>query len=149
MISSFRERTPTTLMSSTTAPSSRFSAGRIHRRMPCALAVCTMGRTPRTGRISPLRPSSPATRTSSKSSCRSISIQISSPTATGRSITIPRLGMSAGARFTVIRAAGSGIPVFFNATRTRSPASRTSPLMNPTMLKAGSPLEIFVSTLSR
>ena len=74
---------------------------------------------------------------------------MSSPTATGRSMTMPRLGMSAGARFTVILAEGEEIPAFFRATRTRSPASLISALMNPTIWKEGRPLEILVSTRSR
>ncbi len=64
----------------------------------------------------------------------------------GSSKAAPSLRMSAGARLTVIRFAGSSKPAFFRAEMTRTLLSLTAPSGSPTTLKYGSPTDMSTST---
>ena len=70
------------------------------------------------------------------------------PSAIARSSTGPSLCMSAGARFTVIRAVGAADRLFAIAVRTRSIDSRTAVSGRPTSVVPGSPRELRSSSIS-
>ncbi len=108
--SSPRWRTGRTTSPSTAAASRALAAGDRKARAPSRSAATAMGSTPRTGRTSPERESSPQ-RCSPSSGRGGTSPQAaSSATAMGRSNPVPSLRRSAGARFTVIRLTGAGTP---------------------------------------
>ena len=69
-----------------------------------------------------------------------------SPSAIGRSKWLPSFCMSAGARFTVIRFAGSASPRPASAPRTRSRLSATALSGRPTTVNAGRPAPICTCT---
>ena len=92
-----------------------------------------MGITPLTGRISPLRDSSPMNTVSLSSAEKSWPLAASRDTAMGRSYTEPSFLRSAGARFTVMRVEGISKPLFFIAERTRSRDSFTAASGSPTV----------------
>ena len=108
-----------------------------------------MGSIPLTALTSPSRPSSPRTIVSFNTSEAISPIAAIIPTAIGRSTTTPDFLISAGERLMVIFAGGILVPAFLSATFTRSPASLTSPLIKPTMLKLGSPSLTSTSTCIR
>jgi hypothetical protein len=66
--------------------------------------------------------------------------------AIGRSHPVPDFLTSAGVRLMVIFFAGKRNPAFFSAVRTRSLASFTSDVRNPTISKEGIPSLTSVST---
>ena len=135
-----------TLMPSTITASCPLSFGTIIHSMPSSLAEKAHESTPGTGRISPLRPTSPMIHTRSVSSAGIISRPHRIPTAIARSYAVPSFLKSAGDRLTVIFFAGSGTPAFRSATLTRSLASLTSAAISPTRLIPGSPLPTSTST---
>ena len=61
------------------------------------------------------------------------------PTAIGKSYAAPSLGISAGARLTVIFFGGKSKPLLIIAVFTRSRASSTALLASPTMVNPGNP----------
>ncbi len=72
----------------------------------------------------------------------------STPTAIARSSPEPPLRRPDGARLTVIRFSGHPRPLDMTALRTRSRDSRQAASGNPTMVKPGSPLDTWTSTLT-
>ncbi len=129
-----------------TAPSLSFSFGTMHRRSPLFFAQLTIGSTPFTGLISPFSPSSPITSVFSTFSFGMTPSPTRIPTAIGRSYEAPSLRRSAGDMLTVKWIAGISTLAFFNATFTRSRASRTSFPSCPTISNAGIPFETSTST---
>ena len=136
-------------MPSTTAPSLAFSFGKRTVLFPISFALVTIGRIPFTGLTAPSSPSSPKITVSLTLNSSTSPIAKSIAIAMGRSITMPSFLISAGERLTVILEAGIFTPMFLSATLTLSPASLTSPLIKPTILKPGSPVETSTSTSIR
>ena len=88
-------------MPSKTAPSDAFSAGTKNFFIPHSLAFIAIGRTPFTGRTSPLSESSPI-KAESLISHLSVPDALSMEMSIGRSYIEPAFLISAGARFTTI-----------------------------------------------
>jgi hypothetical protein len=133
------EVAPSTCMSGTRRASPALAAGTTTRRTPASCAASTAGRTPRTGRTAPSSPSSPSSTSPSITRSGRRPSAASTATATGRSKWVPRFGMEAGERLTVIRCCGQGSPEQSTAARTRSRASARAVSGSPTRTNPGMP----------
>ena len=135
-----------TVRSRTAFASASFAAGTTSREACSSFAFMATGRTPLTEVIRPDSDSSPTAITPSSDPGGSTPQAESIESATGRSNLAPLFGISAGDRLTVILLAGRRMPAFRHAERTRSWASRTWALRNPTMVNCGRPSLISAST---
>ena len=145
---SSRERTPTMSTPGTAAASLTLPHGTNSRLLPCARQLMASAIAPRTGRTEASRPSSPTKPHPSSAAAGTCPSAVRRATATGRSKPDPDLGRSAGARLTVIRRGGRGIPLCASAAKTLSLPSRTAPAGRPTTVKMGRPFWTFTSTLT-
>ncbi len=116
------------------------------RRAPLAAVASAKAIIPGTCRNDPLSPSSPQKAIPSVQAGLSSPVATRSPTAIGRSRPAPPLRRPDGARLIVTLLSGQLIPLDKTAARTLSRDSRTAASGSPTMVKPGSPFEMWTST---
>ena len=143
-----RRSTTPILRSSTSAASCARFGPRRSILMPALRHASATARVPWHGRTSPSSESSPNSACVSSSSLGICPLAARTAQASARSNPGPIFGMSAGAKFAVIRLAGNSKPEFNTAARTRSRASRTAASARPTIVNAGSPALMSTSTLT-
>ena len=119
--------------------------GTYNSSTPKAGASSAMGKTPFTARTSPLRETSPIKHFPRKSA-EMFPMLCKIPIKMARSCMVPLFFTSAGAKFTVMRLAGSTTEMEFSAERMRSRLSRTDASGSPTISKCGCPRQISTST---
>jgi hypothetical protein len=142
-----RSTTPTE--SPSTSVASRARGGpRTSIANPAFLVASATASVPWHARTSPSSESSPKSACVSSSSLEICPLAASIPHASARSKPGPTFGTSAGARFAVIRLAGNWKPEFSSAACTRSRASRTAASASPTIVNAGNPGLMSISTLT-
>ena len=134
-------------MSSANAASSALSSGIINW-LCCLPLASAVGNTPDTFLKRPSRASSPIISYWLISFTGTCPDAINMPIAIGRSNRPPVFGISAGAKFTVIRLAGNSNPELIIAPRTLSLLSLTAVSGKPTVEKAGKPFAKWTSTIT-